>query len=210
MIADARQNPSASPIIADESFGVMAARPKLQRSRLFREALETLVLIAIVYTLVNLATVRFFIEGPSMQPTFWAGQFLIVSRAHYLFGTPERGDIVVFDSPADSEPEPLLIKRLIGLPGETVELREGVTFIDGQALEEPYVNEPCNLNNPSRCTGLSWTLGENEYFFMGDNRNNSNDSRAFGVVSRDLIIGEVIVRYFPFNEFTFINGYTYP
>jgi signal peptidase I len=177
------------------------ARPKLHRSNFTREILETLVLIVVVYTLFNLATVRFFIEGPSMQPNFWAGDYLVVSRLHYLLNEPQRGEIVVFDPPGDAGPDPLLIKRLIGLPGETVEYRTGQVFIDGVLLDEPYTNEPCT----ARCEG-SWTLAENEYFFMGDNRNNSRDSRVFGAVTRDRIIGEAVLRYFPLNAFTTISS----
>lgn len=173
---------------------VQAPRPRLRRGNFLQEAIETLLLIVVVYTLVNLATVRFFIEGPSMQPSFYAGQYLIVSRAHYLLSEPQRGDIVVFDRPDDDQlpNDPLLIKRLIGLPGETVSIRDGQTFIDDVPLDEPYILEPCRT---STCTNSSWTLKENEYFFMGDNRNNSSDSRAFGAVTKDRIIGEAVIRY---------------
>lgn len=172
-------------------------RPRLHRSNLLREIIETILLIVIVYTLFNLASVRFYIEGPSMQPNFWEGQYLVVSRVNYMFGNPERGDVVVFDPPGDAGPEPLLIKRLVGLPGETIELRSGTLYIDGVPYTEPYIKEPCT----ARCEG-SWTLGANEFFFMGDNRNNSRDSRVFGVVTRDRIIGEVVLRYFPIPDFT--------
>lgn len=178
-------------------------RPRLRRSNLLREIVETVLLIVIVYTLFNLASVRFFIEGPSMQPNFYEGQYLVVSRVNYLFGQPERGDVAVFDPPGDAGPEPLLIKRLIGLPGDTIELRSGVLFINGVSYEEPYIKEPCT----ARCDG-AWTLGENEYFFMGDNRNNSRDSRVFGVVTRDRIIGEVVLRYFPLQDIRLIAAWT--
>ncbi len=134
-----------------------------------------------------------------MQPNFWAGDYLVVSRAHYMFSEPQRGEIVVFDPPGDAGPDPLLIKRLIGLPGETVEYRDGQLYIDDVLLAEPYTNEPCT----SRCDG-EWTLADNEFFFMGDNRNNSRDSRVFGPVSRDRIIGEAVLRYFPLTSFTTI------
>lgn len=184
-------------------------RPRLRRQNLLREVLETLVLIFLVYTLVNLASVRFYIEGPSMQPSFWAGQFLIVSRAHYLFSEPARGEIVVFDPPGDdNQPDdPLLIKRLIGLPGETVELREQQVYINGVRLDEPYLNEPCE---PARCRDNIWELGPNEYFFMGDNRNNSRDSRVFGPVTRDRIIGEAIIRYWPLEDIGVVIHYRFP
>jgi signal peptidase I len=184
-------------------------RPRLRRQNLLREVLETAVLIFLVYTLVNLASVRFYIEGPSMQPSFWAGQFLIVSRAHYLFSEPARGEIVVFDPPGDdNQPDdPLLIKRLIGLPGETVELRDQQVYINGVRLDEPYLNEPCE---PARCRDNTWELGPNEYFFMGDNRNNSRDSRVFGPVTRDRIIGEAIIRYWPLKDIGIVIHYRFP
>ncbi|MEP7292166.1 MAG: signal peptidase I [Chloroflexota bacterium] len=173
-----------------------------------RELLETAVLIGLVFTLVNLATVRFYIEGPSMQPNFWAGQFLIVSRIHYLLGQPGRGDIVVFDPPGDdgTPNEPLLIKRLIGLPGETVEMRGGLVYINGTALDESYTKEECRSN----CADRTWALGANEYFFMGDNRNNSRDSRVFGPVTRNRIIGEAVVRYWPPPDWGLVTHYRFP
>ena len=110
---------------------------------------KPLVLIGLVYTLVNLATVRFYIEGPSMQPNFWAGQFLIVSRVNYMLGNPQRGDIVVFDPPGDdgTADDPLLIKRLIGLPGEHLEFSDGQVYINGTALNEPYIKEACRVSS---------------------------------------------------------------
>lgn len=174
------------------------ARPRLKRNSFLREVVETVVLIALVYTLVNLATVRFYIEGPSMQPSFHAGQFLIVSRLHYLFGAPQRGDIVVFDPPGDDGrgDEPLLIKRLIGLPGERVEVRDGGVYINGEPLTEAYLN-PTGVAQSCRGQYCDVVLRENEYFLMGDNRNNSRDSRAFGPVERSRIVGEAIIRYWP-------------
>lgn len=183
-------------------------RPAQHRGRFLREVVETLVLIGIVYTLVNLATVRFFIEGPSMQPNFHEGQFLIVSRLHYLLGQPSRGDIIVFDPPGDDDQpnDPLLIKRLIGLPGDTIEIRNTQLYINGELRNEPYTAEPCE---PSRCRDNSWQLGDNEYFMMGDNRNNSRDSRVFGVVTRERIIGEAVFRYWPPSDFGSVWHYQY-
>ena len=183
-------------------------RPKLKRSTFVRELLETIILIGLFYTLVNLASVRFYIEGPSMQPNFWANQFLIVSRANYLLGEPQRGDIVVFDPPGDdgTPNEPLLIKRLIGLPGETVSLHEGQVYIDGTPLNEPYIKEPCTRS----CNDNSWQLGADEYFFMGDNRNNSRDSRAFGPVTKNRVIGEAVVRYWPPQDWGIVTRYRFP
>ncbi len=191
-------------------MAVISPRPRLSRPSLLREILETLILIALVYTLVNLATVRFYIEGPSMQPNFWAGQFLIVSRAHYLLGLPERGDIVVFDPPGDDDQvdDPLLIKRLIGLPGDHVEVREGSVYINGEPLGEPYLHD---IGSPVRCSSqCDVVLGSGQYFLMGDNRNNSRDSRVFGAVDRHRIVGEAIVRYWPPQDWGIVAHYRFP
>jgi signal peptidase I len=184
-------------------------RPPLQRPTIARELLETIILIGLVYTLVNLASVRFFIEGPSMQPNFWAGQFLIVSRVHYLLAQPERGDIVVFDPPGDdgTRDEPLLIKRLIGLPGEHIEFLDGTITVNGEPLVEPYTaQEACRAN----CAQKTWDLGADEYLFFGDNRNNSRDSRSFGVVTKNRIVGEAIVRYWPPQDWGLVTHYRFP
>ncbi len=170
------------------------ARPRLHRPGFLREVIETLILIVVIYALVNLATVRFFIDGPSMQPNFHAGEFLIVSRVSYLLGAPERGDVVVFNAPGNSDDDPPLIKRLIGMPGDTVEMRDRQVYVNGAQISEPYVlQEEC----ASLCRDDVWQLGADEYFFMGDNRNNSRDSRRFGPVRRDQIVGEAFIRYWP-------------
>lgn len=184
-------------------------RPRLQQSSWLREAVETVILIGLVYTLVNLATVRFYIEGPSMQPNFYQDQFLIVSRLHYLLGNPQRGDIIVFDPPGDDENpnNPLLIKRVIGTPGDVIEIVEGQVSVNGTALDEPYIKEPCTT---STCNDSRWELGANEYFMMGDNRNNSRDSRAFGPIARERIIGEAIIRYWPLPDFGIVIHYRFP
>ena len=192
------------------TFTEMKPRPTLQRPTFVREILETIILIGLVYTLVNLATVRFYIEGPSMQPNFWAGQFLIVSRASYMIGNPQRGDIVVFDPPGDdgTPDDPLLIKRLIGLPGEHLEFSDNQVLVNGTALNEPYIKEACRV---SSCTdGRTYDLGTNEYFFMGDNRNNSRDSRVFGPITKNRIIGEAIVRYWPPQDWGIVTRYKFP
>jgi signal peptidase I len=170
-------------------------RPRLQNrgfTRFAREIIETLALVAAIYALVNLASARFIVEGPSMEPNFETGQFLIVSRVHYMIGNPSRGDIVVFHYP--NNPEQDYIKRVIGLPGETVEIRDTLVYINGEPLDEPYINEPCE---PSLCRDMTRELAAGEYFVMGDNRNHSSDSRSFGPVDQRFIVGEALLRYWP-------------
>lgn len=184
-------------------------RPRLRRLGMGRELLDLIVLVGAIYALVNLATVRFVVQGPSMEPTFYNDQFLIVSRVNYLLGEPERGDIVVFHFPGNQQED--YIKRLIGLPGDTVEFRQQQVYVNGNRLEEPYINEPCD---PSNCPDAVYTMGEDEYFLMGDNRNRSSDSRGFEAsarrVRREHIVGEVIVRYWPYSEWGVVSRIGYP
>lgn len=190
-----------------ESTPVLPARPTLRVRGFGREILETILLIGAIYALVNLATVRFIVEGPSMQPTFHTGQVLVVSRLNYMFGSPQRGEIIIFNAPGTPPDEPPYIKRVIGLPGETVEIRDTKVYINGQELYEPYINEPCEA---SRCPNRTWTLGADEYFMMGDNRNHSSDSRAFGAVKRERVIGEALVRYWPPSDWGLVTHVNYP
>jgi signal peptidase I len=183
------------------------ARPRLRQRSFLYEILETLVLIVAIYALVDLASVRFFVDGPSMEPSFYTGQRVIISRVNYLLGEPERGEIVVFESPDRPGIDPPLIKRIIGLPGETVEIRDTRVFINGRALHEPYINEPCNTGN---CADARWELGPDEYFVMGDNRNRSRDSRRFGPVRREHVIGEALVRYWPPQFWGLLYKFRYP
>ncbi len=182
-------------------------RPRLQRRGLLYELLETLVLIMAIYALVDLASVRFYVDGPSMEPNFFTAQRVIVSRVNYLLGAPDRGEILVFESPDDPQNDPPLIKRVIGLPGDTIEIRDQVVFVNGQQLNEPYINAP-GLTSPNEYNNL--TLGPDEYFMMGDNRNRSRDSRAFGPIKREHIIGEALIRYWPPSDWDLLYKYHYP
>lgn len=129
------------------------------------------------------------------------GQRLIISRVHYMLANPQRGDIVVFNSPEADSDDPSLIKRVIGLPGELVEIRDREVYINGVKLDEPYIKEPCTYS----CRDRQWQLGDDEYFVMGDNRNVSNDSRKFGAIKHSAIIGEALFRYWPLHAIGFIH-----
>ncbi len=182
-------------------------RPKLHRRGFVREIIDTVVLIGAIYALVNLASVRFIVEGPSMQPNFHSDQFLIVSRINYLLGEPERGDIIVFHPPGKPADEPPYIKRVIGLPGETIEIRDTFVYVNDVQLNEPYINEPCM---PTRCPDETWELGSDEYFVMGDNRNHSSDSRQFDQIHHGNIIGEAVIRYWPPQDWGIVSQIAYP
>lgn len=188
-------NPVSS--IPDDGLIMQYPRPALKRVGIVREVINSLFFIAVALIFSELALPRSSIDGPSMEPTLFTGQNLLISRLDYLFGEIKRGDIAVFDPP--NAKEEMLIKRVIGIPGDTVEMRDQEVYLNGEKLDEPYfVNTPCT---PIDCPNNSWTLGPNEYFFMGDNRNRSNDSRAFGPITRDRIVGRAVFRYWPLDKF---------
>ena len=176
-------------------------RPRVGQFRMMKELIGTIVFLIAVFTLLQLALPRSEVHGRSMEPTFVEGQRLIISRVNYMVGNPQRGDVLVFNSPQSDSDDPSLIKRVVGLPGELVEIRDQEVYINGERLDEPYIKEPCTR----QCRDRQWQLENDEYFVMGDNRNVSNDSRAFGPIKHSAIIGEALFRYWPLNAIGFIH-----
>ncbi len=174
-------------------------QPVPRRSNLLREIVETALLIAIIFLLVNTFIGRFRIESVSMQPNLWEGEYVIVDKVSYLLGAPQRGDIIVFEKPG----QPDLIKRVIGLPGETVEVRNGQTYIDGVPIGEPYLSQPPNYTLPAT------TVEPGRYFVLGDNRNNSSDSHVWGTVPRETIVGRAWIIYWPPPNWQIVPQYNY-
>jgi signal peptidase I len=178
---------------------VIPAEPAPGKS-LLREILETVLLTVLIYLAVNFATGRFRIEGSSMEPSMHPNQYVLVDKVSYKWGNPHRGDVVVFNYPLATERD--FIKRVIGLPGETVSVHNGVISIDGQPLDEPYIAAPPTYEN-------SWTLGPNQYFVLGDNRNSSSDSHSWGPLDRHYLIGRAIFVYWPPTLWGTVPLYTY-
>lgn len=147
-----------------------------------------LILALTIHLFLAQATIVF---GRSMEPSLFERQRLIIDKITYYFRAPHRNDIVVIQRPDMDE---LLVKRIIGLPGEKVEIRDGYVFINGIRLPEPFPHAQYPQNIPA------YTLGPVEYYVLGDNRGNSNDSRAFGPVLRADILGRVWFRYWPLNQ----------
>jgi signal peptidase I len=171
-----------------------------RRSNLLREIIETALLTAIIFLLVNTATGRFRIEGQSMEPNLHDGEYVIVDKVSYALHAPERGDVIVLLRP---NPDKDLIKRIIGLPGDTLEVRNGQVYVNGAALTEPYLNQPTNSTIPAR------QVEPGRYFVMGDNRNNSSDSRSFGSISRSDIVGRAWFVYWPPSDWGAVPHYSY-
>ena len=161
-----------------------------------------LVIIVISYLVITFVGQRTQVSGSSMETTLSDGDQLIVDKISYRFRDPNRYDIVVF--PYQYEKNTYYIKRIIGLPGETVQIVDGYVYIDGQELDEHYGNEV--MENPGLAADPV-VLGDDEYFVLGDNRNNSQDSRAanVGVIHRDDLLGRAWIRIWPFNKFGVIK-----
>ena len=180
------------------------SRPRIRGEHSFwGELLGTLLLIAAIYAFVNLVTARYVVDGHSMLPNFNTDQFIIVSRLSYILGEPRRGDVVVFHYPL--QPDRDFIKRVIGLPGETVTIQDGRVYIDGHLLEEPYIENFCRGKS---CDG-EWQIGPDEYFVLGDNRGASKDSQDFGPVARKYIVGRAFVRYWPPQDWGLIEHWSF-
>lgn len=140
------------------------------------------------------------VEGSSMEVNLHDGQRLIVVKAAYWFGEPQRGDVVIFTHPLD--PERTLVKRVVGCPGESIEIKNSTVYINGSPLEEPYVkgitSPLSNMKIPDGC-----------YFVMGDNRQASSDSRSWGPLPEENIIGRAWLLYWPLEDWHLIDGYSY-
>ncbi len=170
------------------------------RSNLLREIIETALLTAVIFLVVNTLTGRFRIEGSSMEPNLHDGEYVIIDRISYVLHQPERGDVIVFIPPNNDKD---YIKRVIGLPGDTVEVRDGQVIVNGQTLNEPYLASPTNYAyGPA-------TIQAGHYFVLGDNRNNSSDSHSWGTIETKAIIGRAWFVYWPPSNWGAVPHYTY-
>lgn len=154
-----------------------------------RDVLETALLTLVIFLGVRFGVQTFRVEGFSMEPTLRTNQYLLVNKVSYMVGEPKRGDVVVLRFPQD--PRRDFIKRVVALPGEEVEVRSGVVYINGHALSEPYI-----LSKPAYAYAKK-KVPEGSYFVLGDNRNNSHDSHVWDWLPKEYIIGKAWVSYWP-------------
>lgn len=192
-----------------------------------REVIETILLAALVFLLIQITLQNFRVKGSSMEPNLHDGEHLVVSKLAYLyadpawlnglfpflsldtksplylFSQPQPGDIIVFRFPRDPTRE--FIKRVIADPGDRVEIRVGQVLVNGKLLDEPYVFDA----ERDQLSMATMVVPPDSYFVMGDNRRGSNDSRDWGPVPRQYIIGKAWVTYWPISAWGFISNYTY-
>lgn len=180
--------------------------PEESQGNMLKEILGTIAYVVVICLLVFLILryvgQRTVVNGDSMDNTLAHGQSLIMDKISYRFSDPDRFDIIIFPGPLEDGKHPYYIKRIIGMPGETVQIKDGKVYIDDEELTDDtygitdYINEPGIAAEPL-------TLGEDEYFCLGDNRPVSYDSRyeEVGPVSRSEIIGKVWIRIWPLSKF---------
>ncbi|MCH7801661.1 MAG: signal peptidase I [Chloroflexi bacterium] len=193
---------------------------------LIRELIETVLLALLIFLVLQFSVQNFRVEGSSMQPTLTEGQYLLVNKIVYLrvnteslasllpwvggdadqslfaFHQPEQGEVIIFHFPKD--PSRDFVKRVIGVPGDVIEIREGKVSINGVALDEPYITHP-----DSRTIGrIEVPLGS--FYVLGDNRRASNDSRDWGFVPAENVIGRAWVSYWPPENFNVLSVFTQP
>ncbi len=164
-----------------------------------REALIIIAVAIVVFVVSRTAIQSFVVVGASMEPSFEEGQRLLISKAIYRFREPQRGDVIVFHPPTDQRAD--YIKRIIALPGDTVEIKEGAVYVNGSELYEPYIE------GPPRYTLGEETIPANNYFVLGDNRNNSNDSHNNWTAKRKDIIGKAWLSIWPPSEWGLAPNY---
>lgn len=158
------------------------------------EVLQTLLLAVVLYFMIDAVLARVRVENISMTPTLIPGEFVLVNKLAYRFDEIDYGDIIVFHYPVN--PQEDYVKRVIGLPGDEIRIQNGVFTVNGQTLEEDYLPDP-----PIYSGEKTWKVPEAAVFVMGDNRNSSSDSRLWGYVPDNYIVGKALVIYWPFNQF---------
>jgi signal peptidase I len=168
------------------------------RDTFVRDLIGTLVLAVLFFFLLRLVVSSYTVINVSMQPGLYESQRLLVSKMSYTFDEPDRGQIIVFKSPVENK---TLIKRVIGLPGDVVEVKDGKVYVNSIGLIEPYVKSPPQYNMPQT------QVSHGEYFVMGDNRNNSGDSHNGWTVPRKNIVGKAWIFTWPPDKWGLVDSY---
>lgn len=177
--------------------------PAPHQKSFLRDTLEIVFLALVLYVVIQYAVQTVHVLGSSMSTTLHDNDLLVASKISYKLHPPQRGDIVVFKPPNEDSRD--FIKRVIALPGDKIRIANSVVYINGQVLHEPYLPERWTYNN-IWADGQEKPVPAGQYFVMGDNRNHSSDSRSFGFVELDAILGKAEVRIWPLDEVGFLTS----
>jgi signal peptidase I len=174
-------------------------------SDLFLDLLEIAIIGVTVFVLVYIFIGQLLeVTGNSMEPTLHDQEQIIAEKISLKFKPLTRGEIVIFRHPENNER--LLIKRVVGLPGERIKIENGFVYINGEVLKEPYLKEQgVNEGNKNLIEGVEYHITGNSYVLLGDNRRESSDSRSFGTIREELILGRSLMVYYPFNHIRLIE-----
>ncbi len=166
---------------------------------LIREIVGLVLLAVVILLLLQVVAPRFTVVGSSMEPSLHDGQRFVINKAVYFFREPEAGEVIVFKAPKNPRDE--YIKRIVALPGDTVEIKMGVVYVNGSPLDEPYIKDQPSYTLQAK------KVPENEYFVLGDNRNNSNDSHKGWTVPQQNIVGKAWLAIWPPSQWGLVTSY---
>jgi len=179
-----------NPVVSTETTENAQTKEESGKS-FFRDLVETVLMALVLFVILNTITSRVKVFNVSMQPTLKEQDLLLVNKLAYRFGSPKHGDIIVFHFNGGDQDD--YIKRVIGLPGDLVEIQGGVVRVNGQALTEPYIMDMPTYNG-------TWEVPPDELFVLGDNRNHSSDSHQWGTVKMEWVVGKALLVYWPPNK----------
>ena len=181
-----------------------SAPPRKRRSALV-ELVETLAITLVLFLAARASLQPFTVQGQSMEPTLHNHEYILVEKVTYWLHAPQRGDVVVFRYPGD--PSVDYIKRVIGLPGDHVQIHDGGVYVNGHRLTEKYIAAPPDY---SGCTYCDVTVPKNDLFVLGDNRDNSSDSHEWGLLPRGNVVGRAWISYWPLPDLSILSEPSYP
>lgn len=173
---------------------------RMRHRNITREIIETIVLAAVIFFAMRFVLQSYFVQDVGMQPNINVGSDVLVNKTAYLFHAPQRGDVIVFHYPFNTSKN--LIRRIIGVPGDTIKTDDTHIWVNNVLLNEPYVSKSANPQ------ANQWKVPVNSYFVLSDNRPDSDDSRTWGIVPKNFIIGKAVMIYWPTKTWGFINTYT--
>ena len=191
------QEPNQNLLIPDAAPAEVEKTDRSSFRRFVFDLLETIILSVLLFLAIDAVSARIRVDGISMKPTLKDGEFVLINKlAGEKIGEPRLGDVIVFHYPHDPQQE--YIKRIVGLPGDSINIMQGVVYVNGVALVEPYIQDQPDYQS-------QWQVPDGQLFVLGDNRNNSSDSHRWGAVPLDLVVGKALFVYWPPQEWGMID-----